>query len=524
MILTQILLWLILVPGLSFGWESGHEIITAGAFDALDLWERDYWQLEEQIPQSLSEEFSYYPDVLMWGRLGGLPVDVKTREDVAPYIYGYDESNNYAEPKVPENTEEFKCDPVSSITVYHLFDWDGGDSNITALYGGAYWYFEKAVASFREGSRLKAAQYLGSFAHAVEDATYPFRALEGLEGDESRDHIWADSDPCEDNARFWKFDDSGITVTVRHYSPVLLGTTPETAAQETVERVMSANLSARGKIQNLADYHKEEDWEHRKAGPDTLRLASEMADESARLVADIFHTAFYLAFLADTDSDGEPDVSDNCPLDPLKTVEGQCGCGEQETDSDNDEVADCKDGCPQDANKTDPGTAGCGVPDLVEVGPGQKVYMEIGQAINLFFWELSSDGEVLVSEFINPSTPDKFRLVRGSSYEIDTTAMYTGQIKVCLSYEDEMLYDAKNEEKIRLFHYDGLAWEDITSAPVDTVNNTVCGTTDSLSPFILLEPESTDSSRVPILNGMWFVAAICTGAGFLWRKRKNVSN
>jgi len=54
---------------------------------------------------------------------------------------------------------------------------------------------------------------------------------------------------------------------------------------------------------------------------------------------------------------------DECPDDPDKTAEGQCGCGVPDTDSDSDTTADCLDECPDDPEKTAPGTCGCGTPE-----------------------------------------------------------------------------------------------------------------------------------------------------------------
>ena len=56
----------------------------------------------------------------------------------------------------------------------------------------------------------------------------------------------------------------------------------------------------------------------------------------------------------DTDCDGVPDASDNCP-----TVHNP-----DQADSDSDRVGDACDNCPYDSNKTEPGICGCGVPDL----------------------------------------------------------------------------------------------------------------------------------------------------------------
>ncbi len=65
----------------------------------------------------------------------------------------------------------------------------------------------------------------------------------------------------------------------------------------------------------------------------------------------------------DTDGDGTLDCHDGCPADPLKTVPGQCGCGNLDTDTDGDGTADCHDGCPLDSTKTAPGVCGCGMSD-----------------------------------------------------------------------------------------------------------------------------------------------------------------
>lgn len=73
---------------------------------------------------------------------------------------------------------------------------------------------------------------------------------------------------------------------------------------------------------------------------------------------------------ADTDSDGVGDACDGCPTDPAKTAPGACECGTADTDSDGDGVADCADGCPTDPAKSSPGACGCGIPEVDSDGDG----------------------------------------------------------------------------------------------------------------------------------------------------------
>lgn len=66
---------------------------------------------------------------------------------------------------------------------------------------------------------------------------------------------------------------------------------------------------------------------------------------------------------ADSDSDGVGDACDLCPSDPTKVYPGECGCAVAETDTDADGTPDCNDSCPSDPNKIATGACGCGVAD-----------------------------------------------------------------------------------------------------------------------------------------------------------------
>ncbi len=102
-----------------------------------------------------------------------------------------------------------------------------------------------------------------------------------------------------------------------------------------------------------------------------LTLALAPGAYLVRVASAQFGASFTLSWsVADSDGDGVRDCSDGCPLDPLKTAPGVCGCGVEDVDSDGDSVPDCNDGCPLDPFKLAPGICGCGVSDVDSDGDG----------------------------------------------------------------------------------------------------------------------------------------------------------
>ncbi|MBA7648904.1 hypothetical protein ES703_56694 [subsurface metagenome] len=81
-------------------------------------------------------------------------------------------------------------------------------------------------------------------------------------------------------------------------------------------------------------------------------------------------------------------------------------------------------------------------------------------------------------------TPSDYYVIEENFIEITTTASYSGLITVGIRYDEAQV---GNEESLRLFHWNGSEWEDITTS-VDTVENIVYGQVASLSPFFIGEP------------------------------------
>jgi hypothetical protein len=74
----------------------------------------------------------------------------------------------------------------------------------------------------------------------------------------------------------------------------------------------------------------------------------------------------------------------------------------------------------------------------------------------------------------------------GIYYNLSTTATFTGNIQVCINYNEATLTVPENT--LRLLHWDTTLnpdqWVDITTS-LNTTTNVICGLTSSLSPFVI---------------------------------------
>jgi probable HAF family extracellular repeat protein len=107
--------------------------------------------------------------------------------------------------------------------------------------------------------------------------------------------------------------------------------------------------------------------------------------------------------------------------------------------------------------------------------------------VSLTFDDVTSSGSTtVVASSDGPPPPNGFKLTDPPVYyDIQTTATFSGNVRVCLGWTEGQI---ANENDVSLFHHESGDWVDITDAASrDTVNNTVCGTASSLSPFTLFE-------------------------------------
>ena len=126
------------------------------------------------------------------------------------------------------------------------------------------------------------------------------------------------------------------------------------------------------------------------------------------------------------------------------------------------------------------------ISSLINTPAGENVTVSLESATVTFPDVYESGTTTATTSTENPGgpTPSDFYIVEGNFVEITTTANYSGLITVGISYDESQV---DNEEGLRLFHWNGLEWEDVTTS-VDTVENIMYGQVASLSPFFIGEP------------------------------------
>jgi hypothetical protein len=108
-------------------------------------------------------------------------------------------------------------------------------------------------------------------------------------------------------------------------------------------------------------------------------------------------------------------------------------------------------------------------------------------AVSVTFSDVDVGGTTTVTTApAGPPPPSGFKLTSPPVYyDVQTSASFTGTVRVCLGWTEGQV---AHEPGVTIQHYENGHWVNITDASSrDTVNNRVCGTATSLSPFALME-------------------------------------
>jgi hypothetical protein len=96
----------------------------------------------------------------------------------------------------------------------------------------------------------------------------------------------------------------------------------------------------------------------------------------------------------------------------------------------------------------------------------------------------------LTTSTVGPTPPTGFQLGSPPTYyDLTTTALFTGQIQICI-------HSSGLTATSRLFHNESGVWVDVTTPPVDTADQIICGLVNSLSPFAILHPTAVCATDV----------------------------
>jgi hypothetical protein len=128
-----------------------------------------------------------------------------------------------------------------------------------------------------------------------------------------------------------------------------------------------------------------------------------------------------------------------------------------------------------------------------------NVAIQLTSKAAVTFSSVSDPGTTAVTQTsVGPPAPTGFTLGSPATYiELSTTATYSGSITVCFSYAGITFPGGIPQ----LFHYENGNWVDVTSS-VDTVNQVVCGSVTSLSPFALFSAPMTVQGFEPPLAAL----------------------
>lgn len=111
-----------------------------------------------------------------------------------------------------------------------------------------------------------------------------------------------------------------------------------------------------------------------------------------------------------------------------------------------------------------------------------------GAPMSLTFSAVTQAGDTtLVLTDTGPAPANSFKIGSPATYyNLATTAAYSGPITICIDFTG---ISFSNPDDVSMWHYDANAasWTELAST-VDSTANTVCASSPSLSPFVLLEP------------------------------------
>jgi len=283
----------------AFGWSSAHYRVSTAAYDALPQELADLWSQPHTDPYYVDptpRTIDYFLTSYAWytgnpdHHDGPNPSDYNRKRYISNFIYA--ELNGEYVMAVPYNDPDH-VGPRPKTFHYLPYD-EAGNRAFTIR--AAEWVFAQTVQAFMESNPADAAQFMGTFAHAIEDRSSVYHAWDGYsalrEQFETDNNIQGSTPGVSD---FWRISDVAVRVDLTGYTPVLLGATIEEAAEVFADRLQaSADFTRNLNMTTFFDAHINDDWENKVSGAAATAIMDDMAEFGAFLVADAFYTSYVL--------------------------------------------------------------------------------------------------------------------------------------------------------------------------------------------------------------------------------------
>lgn len=292
-------------PAVCHGWSSLHYRVSQAAFNVQPdplrtLWSQSHLDPYDTAgPRPISTYFASYgwytgnPD----HHDGPNPPDIDRKRYISNFLYG-ELAGVYAKP-VPYGDPDYTG---TRPWTFHYLSFAETENRARTVRAAA-WGFNNMVDAFVWGQYADAAQFAGTMAHTIEDRSSAYHAWDGYSVE--REQLETDNNIQGPNpggmSDFWRVSDAAAlcTIDTLGYIPVLLGTTPEEAAETFADRLQAVCDFSRA--MNMGDFlfsHLNDDWENMQSSPATDAIMTQMANVGGFLLADTVYTAYQLSLWA----------------------------------------------------------------------------------------------------------------------------------------------------------------------------------------------------------------------------------